>query len=85
MEGTEKPTLNTKEVTEQWPKFEGKKRASMADNWVQKTIVTYYHVYYDLCKPRCIYDNLDQFVVNYFCEPINNNYNRVVTVFFQID
>ena len=33
----------------------------------------YPHIYYDVCKPECINGDLDQFLVDYFCKPNNNN------------
>ena len=47
--------------------------------------MTYYHVYDDFCKPKCMERDFDRFVVDHFCESIDNDSNRVLTVFFPID
>ena len=73
MEGSSKPTLNAKEIAKQWPEFQVVKRASFDDNWVWKAIMTHYHVYYDFCKPKCIKNDLNRFVIDYLCKPINDN------------
>ena len=73
MEGGEKPTLNAKEVVKWWPEFQSEKKASISKNWVQKTVVTHYHIYYNLCKPEYINGDLDRFVIDHLCEPINND------------
>ena len=45
IKGVEKPMLDAEEVREQWPEFRDKKRASIGNNWVYKTVVTHYHIY----------------------------------------
>ena len=80
MKGIEKPMLDAGEVTKQSSAFWGKKKASICDNWVRKAVVMHYHVHYNLCKSGCIDGDLDQFIVDHLCEPINNDYNKVVTV-----
>ena len=73
MKGGKKPTLDAKEVIEQWLEFWGEERASIDDDWVRKTVVTYYHVYNNLWKLRCIDGDLNWFIVDHLCEPINDN------------
>ena len=59
MKGGKKPTLDAKKVAKQWLEFWGKKTASIGDNWILRAVVMYYHVYYNLCKPVCIDNDLD--------------------------
>ena len=73
MEGGKKPTLNAEEVAKQWPEFRDEKRASIGNDWVWETVMTYYHIYYNLCKPGCIDDDHDWFVIDHHCESINND------------
>ena len=73
MESGKKPLFNGKELTDQWPEFRGEKKVSIGDNWVCATVVTYYHVYNDFCKPGCIEADLDLFIVDHLCESIDNN------------
>ena len=40
----------------------------------------HYHVNNDLSKARGIDDNLDRFVVNYFCESIDDNKDWVIAI-----
>ena len=85
IKGRGKLMLNAKEVAEQWPEFWDEEGVLIGNDWVWKTVVIYYHAYYNLCKPGCINGNLDQFVVDHFYEPINDDLNRGVTVFLLID
>ena len=71
--GSEKSMLDAKEVAKQWPEFQGKEKASIDDNWVQKTVVIYYHVYYDFCKLRCIDSDFDWFIIDHIYKPIKND------------
>ena len=73
MKTVEKPMLDTEKVAEQWPKFRGEYRALIGDDWVQKAVMTHYHVYYNLYKSRCIDGNLNRFVVDHLDESINDN------------
>ena len=59
MKGGEKPMLDTKEVAEEWPEFQSEDKVFISDNWVRETMVTNYHVFYDICKPEGINDNLN--------------------------
>ena len=36
--------FNAKEVTKQWPELEGKKQASIKNNWIKKVMVSNYYV-----------------------------------------
>ena len=85
IKGGEKPMLDAEEVTKQWSKFRGKYGVSIGENWVQKAVMIHYHVYYYLYKLGCIDNDLDWFVIDHFCEPINKDQNRVVTFFLPID
>ena len=44
----------------------------------------HYHVNHDLSKAQGVNGDLDWLVMNYFCKPIDNNEDSVVTVFFPI-
>ena len=73
MKGSGKPTLNIKEVTKWWPKFQDENKASIGDYWAWKTMVIHYYVYYNIYKLGCINSNFDWFRVDHFCEPIYDN------------
>ena len=66
-------TFNIGKIAEQWLEFGGEKQVSIGDNWVREFVVTYYHIYYDFCKPRCIENDLDWFVMDHLCDPINDD------------
>ena len=85
LKSSRKPPFNAEKVAEQWPELQGQKKASIGDNLMQEPMVTYYHVYDDLCKPGCIKGDFDRFVGDYLPEPINDDQNRVVTVIFPIN
>ena len=84
MEGSEKLMLNAKEVIKQWSEFQDEDRAFIINNWAWKAVVMHYYVYFNICKHKCIDDDFDRFVIDHFCEPINNNLNEIITIFFFI-
>ena len=65
--------LDAKKVAKQWPEFWNKKKISISDNWVQKAVVMHNHIHYNFWKLKYINDNLNQFVMDHLCEPINDN------------
>ena len=44
----------------------------------------YYHVNNDLNKAQGINNNLDRFVIDHLCEPINNDEDWVIVVSFSV-
>ena len=40
----------------------------------------YYYVNNDFSKAWGIDDNIDQFIIDYFCEPINNDKDWVIAI-----
>ena len=47
-------------------------------------MMSYYHIDDDLSKARGVDGDLDWFVMNHVCEPIDNDQDWVVTVSFLI-
>ena len=73
MKGGGKPTLDAKKVAERLPEFRSEKKALIGDNSVWKAVVMHYHIYYNLCKPKCIDGDLNRFIVDHLCKSINDN------------